>query len=308
MVELVLPVAPAPGAPFADAVYAGLAATLLSLLGAWKAGARPRFWLGASAVFLWLSFGPSAGLDAALRWGMPLWSTFRYSEKMLPYAALGLALAASHGAAALPARLVRLAPLIVFADLYLRNEGAVRLASPRLLDAEPAAVAALREVEGPDFARRFRIATYYGARPPPAIADGRLTPDEALMRATAEALAPDLNALHGIATLNNYLPATPKWLLDAVRDPRFFARAGRYGVRWIVAYEDPPGVNPLQRVPLPTGATLLRIEDAPREEPAPGGARNAVRAARGGLALSALAALALLALSMAEKRHRLRSQ
>jgi hypothetical protein len=294
LIELFAPISPARGAPFADAVYAGLAVTLLALYGAWKN--RPaRFWLVAAAVFIWLSLGPGAGLERTLRAVVPLWDVFRYSEKHLAYAALALAVAAAHGAAALPSRALPFAALAVFADLYLRNEGVVKLTSPSLLRDPPAALAHVR--------RGDLVATYYGARPPPALLREGLSEDEALTRAAVEALAPDLNALHGIRTLNNYLPAMPRSLVDASQQPDFWAQIGRHGVRWIVAYEDPPGVNAAEGIALPTGATLLRIEPAPPADDAAARAAATTRA-RFGLALTLLAALTLGALALAEKRHR----
>lgn len=67
--------------PFLPSAFLGLPVLILALFGIRKS--RASRMLGWSAlVFLWLSLGHFAGADDALGW-VPIWSSFRYAEKLL---------------------------------------------------------------------------------------------------------------------------------------------------------------------------------------------------------------------------------
>jgi hypothetical protein len=82
--------------PFASSVYLGAPLLVAAALGAFRPAGEPgrrTGWLLAAAagVLLWLALGPAAGARQLLEW-VPVWSQFRYPEKLM--APLGLVLCA----------------------------------------------------------------------------------------------------------------------------------------------------------------------------------------------------------------------
>ncbi len=82
-------------APFAASVFVGLLPVVLAIAGA-REGRRGRVLAALCLVLLWLALGPALGADALLRW-VPIWSAFRYSEKLVGPLTLVLAVLAGIG-------------------------------------------------------------------------------------------------------------------------------------------------------------------------------------------------------------------
>ena len=82
--------------PFVWSVHVGVVLAALAILGA--RATRAAKLLGVAALACaWLAYGVHLGADALLRW-VPLWGSFRYSEKLLGPLTLCLALLAALGA------------------------------------------------------------------------------------------------------------------------------------------------------------------------------------------------------------------
>lgn len=84
------------GAPFVPSVHVGAAALLLALL-AVRASRTAKLLGGAALLLLWLSFGVHLGADQLLR-AVPVWGSFRYSEKLVGPITLCVAALAGLGA------------------------------------------------------------------------------------------------------------------------------------------------------------------------------------------------------------------
>jgi hypothetical protein len=81
-----------PPCPFFASVFVGVVPMALAAA-AVRDGRRARVLLALAVTCLWVSFGPTLGADAILRY-VPIWRAFRYSEKLLvPFALLLAALA-----------------------------------------------------------------------------------------------------------------------------------------------------------------------------------------------------------------------
>ncbi len=82
--------------PFCPSVYLGVPVVALAACAPLRDG-RVKILAAAALVFLWLAFGHFAGARQALEW-VPLWSRFRYAEKLVAPLSLSLALLAAFGA------------------------------------------------------------------------------------------------------------------------------------------------------------------------------------------------------------------
>lgn len=112
--------------PFVTSVFCGLTVVTLAAVGAQRS--RTGRALGIAALLLlWLALGHAAGAGQLLGW-VPVWRSFRFSEKLVGAASLCLALAAGLGAAAPPPR--SRAP-----ELGLAGGGALALLGAALLAA-----------------------------------------------------------------------------------------------------------------------------------------------------------------------------
>jgi hypothetical protein len=132
--------------PFSASVCIGLVPAALAITGAWQ-GRRGRV-LGALAlVLLWIALGPAAGASALLG-HVPVWRSFRYSEKLVGPLTLIVATLAALGADAVQERRVSgRRALGVAAGLGAAAIAAMALEVSRL---EPglASIAAPRAVRG----------------------------------------------------------------------------------------------------------------------------------------------------------------
>lgn len=91
----------APGGLWAVSVQGGAALTALALVGLFRPRRRVGVVYGTLTLLgLWLALGEHGGLYALLL-RLPLWGAFRYPEKLLPFAILGLAVLAGMGTGAL---------------------------------------------------------------------------------------------------------------------------------------------------------------------------------------------------------------
>lgn len=77
-------------------VFLGGAVVLLAAQGV-GASARTRALAGFGALACWASLGPAFGLSRWLGWLVPLWRSFRYTEKLVPFVFLALVLLAAEG-------------------------------------------------------------------------------------------------------------------------------------------------------------------------------------------------------------------
>jgi hypothetical protein len=86
---------PTLGGPFAESVYLGAPMLLLAAMGLGWAGRRTRWVLCvAAALLLWVALGHHLG-SRQLLGGVPIWSQFRFTEKMMaPFSLLAVAAAA----------------------------------------------------------------------------------------------------------------------------------------------------------------------------------------------------------------------
>jgi hypothetical protein len=90
--------------PFAVSVTVGLLPIALAAAGA-RVGTRGRVLAGLALLFLWISLGPTLGADAVMR-HVPIWRSFRYSEKLVGPLSLAVALLAGLGLDAIAERKV----------------------------------------------------------------------------------------------------------------------------------------------------------------------------------------------------------
>lgn len=117
--------------PFVASVFVGLLPLTLAIAGA-REGRRGRLLGVLAMVFLWLAMGPTLGADA-LASRVPVWSAFRYSEKLVGPLTLAVALLAAFGLDAVAERrvssrtLLATATLLAFASIW-----ACRVATGRL--------------------------------------------------------------------------------------------------------------------------------------------------------------------------------
>lgn len=85
------------GSAFAPSIYLGMGAFLFALF-AFIAGRRGRFFLGGGLFLMLASTGEKLGLQPILHRLVPGFALFRYSEKLVAFASLMLAVAAALGA------------------------------------------------------------------------------------------------------------------------------------------------------------------------------------------------------------------
>lgn len=81
--------------PFAASVFVGILPVTLAMVGA-REGRRGRVLGVLSLALLWIALGPALGADAVLGW-VPIWSAFRYSEKLVGALTLVVAVLAGIG-------------------------------------------------------------------------------------------------------------------------------------------------------------------------------------------------------------------
>jgi hypothetical protein len=81
--------------PFAAGVFVGVLPVVFAITGA-REGRRGKVLAALALVLLWIALGPALGADAALRW-VPVWSAFRYSEKLVGALTLVVAVLAAIG-------------------------------------------------------------------------------------------------------------------------------------------------------------------------------------------------------------------
>jgi hypothetical protein len=132
--------------PFSASVVLGVVPVALAIVGAWT-GRRGMVLAGLGLVLLWIALGPAAGASALLG-HVPVWRSFRYSEKLVGPLTLVLSTLAALGAdAVLDRRVPGRRVLAVAAGL-----GAVAIAASALeisrLEPGLASVAAPRVVRG----------------------------------------------------------------------------------------------------------------------------------------------------------------
>src|SRR2546422_10043828 len=115
--------------PWAESLYLGVPVTGLAVLGAWhRRDLRVLTLLGSLALFL--ALGRYGGLYEIFYKMVPLWSAFRYPEKLMGVASFAAAMLAGAGVDALRVRQTPLAPWLATAVLFaaaglgLRTEAA----------------------------------------------------------------------------------------------------------------------------------------------------------------------------------------
>lgn len=89
-------------APFILSVHVGAVLLLLAVAGA-RASRTTRLLAGAAVACAWLAYGVHLGAEPLLRW-VPVWGSFRYSEKLIGPFTLCVALLAAFGAERLAER------------------------------------------------------------------------------------------------------------------------------------------------------------------------------------------------------------
>lgn len=130
--------------PFATSVFVGLVPVVLAIVGA-REGRRGRILAGAALVLLWAALGETLGAEAILG-RVPLWESFRYSEKLVGPFTLAVAMLAALGVdAVIQGKLRPALPIVVASALAVAALGGALVASSRV-PAEVAPVARARMV------------------------------------------------------------------------------------------------------------------------------------------------------------------